>query len=176
MARRSESLRDAGTMKLTAPPIGFLDRYTGDTFAPLYTATVHVGGGEAGHGRASGTARSDDGGLDVHLRTPAALGGPGGGTNPEQLFAAGFAACFHGALSLLAARARVAIPDARVAGSVTFGRDAMDGLFTLMVEIRIALPGVAPATAEALVRETERLCPYAKMARQGIDCVVRLEP
>jgi Ohr subfamily peroxiredoxin len=163
-------------MKLTPPPVRFLDRYTGAEFAPLYTATVRVTGGEAAHGRASGVARSNDGTLDVQLRTPPELGGPGGGTNPEELFAAGFAACFHGALSLLAARACVSIPDARVTASVTFGRDPVDGLFTLAAGIRIWLPGVARATAEELVRDTERICPYAKMARQGIECIVLLEP
>ena len=106
---------------------------------------------------------------------PSQLGGPGGGTNPEQLFAAGFAACFHGALSLLAARANVAIEDAEVVAKVTFGRDPVDGLFALTAEIRIRLPGVDRAIAEELVRNTERICPYAKMARTGIDCVVETD-
>lgn len=162
-------------MKPARPPVSFLDRYTGADFAPLYTAVVSVSGGEAVHGRASGVARSRDGTLDLELRMPAQLGGPGGGTNPEELFAAGFAACFHGALSLLAARAGMSIPDARVTASVTFGRDPMDGLFTLVAGVRIALPGVGRAAAEELVRDTERICPYAKMARQGIECIVSLE-
>jgi Ohr subfamily peroxiredoxin len=162
-------------MKPTRPPTSFLDRYTGADFAPLYTATVHVTGGEAAHGRASGIARSADGTLDLQLRMPAQLGGPGGGTNPEELFAAGFAACFHGALGLLAARAGVSMTDAQVTASVTFGRDPMDGLFTLVAGVRIALPGVDRGVAEALVRNTERICPYAKMARQGIECIVSLE-
>lgn len=162
-------------MKPTPPPLSFLDRYGGPDFQPLYTASVRVTGGEARHGRASGSARSTDGHLDVALRLPTELGGPGGGTNPEQLFAAGFAACFHGALNLLAARERVDIPDAEVTAEVTFGRDPMDGLFTLDARVRIALPGVERRVAAALVRNTERLCPYAKMARQGIDCVVYLD-
>ncbi|QDE40027.1 Ohr family peroxiredoxin [Luteibacter pinisoli] len=159
-----------------APPLSFLDRYHGDVFQPLYTADVTVTGGVARHARASGVARSTDGELDVQLRLPPALGGPGGGTNPEQLFAAGFAACFHGALSLLAERSAITIPDAAVKAKVTFGRDPMDGQFTLVADVRIALPGVERALAEALVRHTERLCPYAKMARQGIECTVALEP
>jgi Ohr subfamily peroxiredoxin len=162
-------------MKPTRPPLTFLDRYTGSDFAPLYTATVSVTGGEAAHGRASGVARSLDGTLDVQLRMPPELGGEGGGTNPEELFAAGFAACFHGALSLLAVRAGVSATDARVTASVTFGRDPMDGLFTLVAGVCIALPGVDRAVAEALVRDTERICPYAKMARQGIECIISLE-
>ncbi len=157
---------------LQPPPISVLDKHLGTEFLPLYTATVRVNGGESRHGRASGVARSDDGVLDLQLRMPEQLGGPGGGTNPEQLFAAGFAACFHGALSLLAARANVEIPDAEVVAKVTFGRDPVDGLFALTADIRIRLPGVDRAIAEELVRNTERICPYAKMARTGIDCVV----
>jgi Ohr subfamily peroxiredoxin len=163
-------------MKPTRPPHTFLDRYTGEDFAPLYTATVCVTGGEAAHGRASGVARSCDGTLDVQLRMPPQLGGPGGGTNPEELFAAGFAACFHGALCLLAARTGLSTPEAQVTASVTFGRDPMDGLFTLVADVRITLPGVERTVAEQLVRNTERICPYAKMARQGIECIVSLEP
>lgn len=162
-------------MKPTRPPDTFLDRYSGVDFAPLYTATVCVSGGEAEHGRASGVARSLDGTLDLQLRMPPQLGGPGGGTNPEELFAAGFAACFHGALSLLAARGGLSISNAKVTASVTFGRDPMDGLFTLVAGVCIALPGVDRAVAEALVRDTERICPYAKMARQGIECIISLE-
>ncbi len=162
--------------ELRPPPVSLLDKHHGTDFLPLYTATVRVSGGESRHGRASGVARSDDGILDLQLRMPEQLGGPGGGTNPEQLFAAGYAACFHGALSLLAARANVAIPDAEIVASVTFGRDPVDGLFTLAADIRIGLPGVDRAIAEELVRNTERICPYAKMARTGIDCVVLLAP
>lgn len=157
------------------PSIALLDKYRGADFHPLYTGTVRVTGGEAAHARASGVACSDDGKLDVRLRMPAELGGQGEGTNPEQLFAAGYAACFHGALTLLAARAGVAIPDAAVTAAVTFGRDPVDGLFMLIARVRIELPGVARATAEELVRDTERICPYAKMAREGIDCVVSLD-
>ncbi|KAA0071129.1 Ohr family peroxiredoxin [Rhodanobacter sp. T12-5] len=161
--------------ELKPPPVSLLDKHLGTDFLPLYTATVRVSGGESRHGRASGVARSDDGILDLQLRMPEQLGGPGGGTNPEQLFAAGYAACFHGALSLLATRADVTIPDAEVVASVTFGRDPVDGLFTLTADIRIRLPGVDRAIAEELVRNTERICPYAKMARTGIDCVVSLD-
>lgn len=161
---------------LRPPPLSLLDKHQGADFLPLYTATVRVSGGESRHGRASGVARSDDGILDLQLRLPRELGGPGGGTNPEQLFAAGYAACFHGALSLLAARANVPIPDAEVIARIAFGRDPADGLFTLAADIRIRLPGVDRATAGELVRNTERICPYAKMARTGIDCVVSLDP
>jgi len=161
--------------KLQAPPTSMLDRYEGSAFHPLYTATVRVTGGSAHHARSSGMAQSDDGRLDVSLRLPSEMGGQGEGTNPEQLFAASYAACFHGALSLLASRARVPIPDAQVIARVTFGRDPVDGLFSLIAEVRIALPGVERSVAEELVRNTERICPYAKMAREGIACRVSLD-
>jgi lipoyl-dependent peroxiredoxin len=162
--------------RLRPPPVSLLDKFHGPAFEPLYETTVRVSGGEAQHGRASGIVRSDDGALQLALRLPAELGGPGGGTNPEQLFAAGYAACFHGALNLLAARHGIALDGAEVAVSVAFGRDPVDGLHTLSAEVAIALPGVDRPLAEALVRQTERLCPYAKMARQGIASVVRLAP
>lgn len=101
---------------LHPPPVGLLDKYEGRDVQPLYSTTVTVTGGDAGHGRASGVARSDDGNLDLDLRMSKTLGGPGGGTNPEQLFAAGYAACFHGAPVLLAARAGIAVEGASVSG------------------------------------------------------------
>jgi Ohr subfamily peroxiredoxin len=159
---------------LHPPPLTLLDKYFGPDFQSLYSTTVTATGGEAGHGRASGVVQSDDGQLHLDLRLPAALGGPGGGTNPEQLFAAAYAACFHGALNLLAAKAEIAIVDAKVEVTVDFGRDPVDGLFRLIAQVRIHLPGVEPAIAEALVRDTERFCPYAKMAREGIVSVVAL--
>jgi organic hydroperoxide reductase OsmC/OhrA len=116
---------------LRPPPLTLLDKYYGQETQTLYLTTVTVTGGEAGHGRASGVARSDDGQLSVDLRLPKALGGPGGGTSPEQLFAAGYAACFHGALSLLAAPAAIPSPGASVDVTGVFGRDPMDGLFVL---------------------------------------------
>ncbi|RAS03398.1 Ohr family peroxiredoxin [Cupriavidus alkaliphilus] len=158
--------------RLQPPPLTLLDRYRGQGFLALYTTTVTVSGGEAAHGRASGVARSDDGNLIVELRLPAAMGGPGSGTNPEQLFAAGYAACFHGALSLLAQRAQVDTTRATVAVEVSFGRDPVDGGYALIAEIRVRMPGVERRQAEELVRNTERLCPYAKMARGGIHSIV----
>ncbi|WP_175925523.1 Ohr family peroxiredoxin [Burkholderia cepacia] len=153
--------------KLQAPSLSLLDRYRGRDFRPLYTTTVTVSGGETGHGRASGVARSDDGNLAVDLRLPAEFGGPGNGTNPEQLFAAGFAACFHGALNLLGKRAEMEAPETAVEVQVSFGRDPMDGGFALLVDVRVRMPGVDRSVAEEMVRTAERLCPYAKMARQG---------
>jgi osmotically inducible protein OsmC len=159
---------------LRPPSLTWFDRYVGRDVSTLYSTTVTVTGGAASHGRASGIARSDDGCLALELRMPAALGGPGGGTNPEQLFAAGYAACFHGALSLLAARFGIRIPDASVDVSVDFSRDPMDGLFVLSARTSIHLPGVERAVAEELVRIAERFCPYTKMTRQGISNIVAL--
>ena len=159
---------------LDPPPATLLDKYHGRDVQTLYSTTVTVTGGDAGHGRASGVARSDDGNLDLNLRMPEALGGPGGGTNPEQLFAAGYASCFHGALSLLAARAGIAVEGASVAVTVEFGRDPMDGLFVLTAHTRVQMPGIERTVAEELVRNTERFCPYTKMARKGIVNIVAL--
>ncbi|MBN3835671.1 Ohr family peroxiredoxin [Burkholderia sp. Ac-20344] len=158
--------------KLQAPPLSLLDRYRGRDFQPLYTTTVTVTGGETGHGRASGVVRSDDGNLAVDLRLPTEFGGPGNGTNPEQLFAAGFAACFHGALNLLEKRADMEITDTVVDVQVSFGRDPMDGGYALLVDVRVRMPGIDRRIAEEMVRTAERLCPYAKMAKQGTVNIV----
>ncbi|ROU08256.1 Ohr family peroxiredoxin [Lysobacter enzymogenes] len=160
---------------LQAPPTRLLDKYRGEASVELYTGRVSVRGGEAGHARASGIARSDDGALAVELRLPPELGGPGGGCNPEQLLAAGYAACFHGALMLLAQRAGVALPEFAVDAAVSFARDPADGLFLLSADIRVRLPGLDRALAAELVRNTERICPYAKMFRQGIEHVVAVD-
>ena len=161
---------------LRPPPLSLLDRYRGREPQTLYSTTVTVTGGATEHGRASGVARSDDGRLDVELRLPPALGGSGDGLNPEQLFAASYAACFHGALSLLAARAGVSITGASVSASIDFCRDPVDGLFMLNANIRVRLPGVERAVAEELVRNPERFSPYTKMAHEGISHVVALAP
>lgn len=158
--------------KLQAPPVTLLNKYQGADFHPVYATKVTVSGGEAEHARASGVARSDDGNLDVQLRLPDAMGGEGGGTNPEQLFAAAYAACFHGALNLLASRSKIAIRGASVEVSVAFGRDPVDGLFALKADVKIHLPGIEKSLAEELTRNAERFCPYAKMARNGIASVV----
>ncbi len=157
---------------LQPPPTSLLDKYYGEEAQPLYIGRVRVTGGEAAHGRASGVVRSDDGALEVDLRLPIELGGPGGGSNPEQLLAAGYAACFHGALTLLAKRADIVLTNLTVDAAVTFARDPMDGLFLLSADIRVSLPGLDRALAAELVRNTERICPYAKMFRHGIDHVV----
>jgi len=161
--------------RTTRPSVSLLDPYTGSEPLPLYTTTVIVTGGDAAHGRASGRARAVTGELDLPLRLPVALGGAGGGTNPEQLFAAGFAACLHGALTLVAMKRGVRVPaDVAVAASATFQRDPSDGLFAIALDVEVDMPGVDAADARALVAETEAICPYSKMAREGIHHTVRI--
>lgn len=160
--------------ELKRPDVSLLDQYTGLDIRPLYRTKVTVTGGEARHGRASGIAKSSDGALNITLRLPRELGGPGGGTNPEQLLAAGYAACFHGALNLVAARKRVTVEESEVNVSVTFARDPRDGLFLLTTDVEVSLPGVEKQLAEDLIRATEEVCPYAKMMRQGAQSSVRL--
>jgi Ohr subfamily peroxiredoxin len=157
--------------RLQPPPLTLLDKFRGQGFTPLYTTTVTVSGREAGHGSA-GTVRSDDGNLVLDLDLPEALGGPSGGTNPEQLFAASYAACFRVALILVAKRSRVDVSNATVAVEVSIGRDPVDGGYALIAEICIRIPGVERHIAEGLVRDTERLCPYAKMAHEGMHSIV----
>lgn len=157
--------------RLHPPPLTLLDKFRGHGFTPLYTTTVTVSGREAGHGSA-GVASSDDGNLVVDLDLPAALGGPSSGTNPEQLFAASYAACFRVTLILVGKRSRVEVSNATVAVEVSIGRDPMDGGYALIAEICVRMPGVERHIAEGLVRDAERLCPYAKMAREGMHSIV----
>jgi Ohr subfamily peroxiredoxin len=160
--------------ELRAPPVSLLEKYTGSDFLPIYKTSVVVTGGEAQHGRASGIARSDDGALRLNLRLPRELGGAGGGTNPEQLLAAGFAACFHGALNLIAAKRKIAVAESEVSVNVTFGRDPADGLYSLIADVEVRLPGLPEPIAKELIQETEKICPYAKMMRQGARSSVKL--
>ncbi|MEV1082446.1 Ohr family peroxiredoxin [Streptomyces sp. NPDC050211] len=150
--------------------------FDGDSFSPIYSTTVTVSGGTAGHGRASGMARSDDGALDLSLRMPAELGGDGQGTNPEQLFAASFAACFHGALSLVARQEALDPASISIEATVAFGRDPGDGGYLLRVDLVVKWPGVAPEIATPLLEKADALCPYAKMASQGTPTTITLAP
>ncbi|CAB3624763.1 MULTISPECIES: Ohr family peroxiredoxin [Achromobacter] len=159
----------------SAPSVSLLEPYAGAEDLPLYTTTVSVTGGASGHGRSSGRAVSNDGELELELRLPKELGGNGGGTNPEQLFAAGFAACFHGAMKLVATKNRVPLPaDFAIHCTTTFAREAFDGLFCIKARLEISLPGLPKDVALALVHETESICPYSKMADQGIASSVHL--
>nr|WP_294813107.1 organic hydroperoxide resistance protein [uncultured Sphingomonas sp.] len=122
-------------------------------------------------GGRTGQARTADGTLNLALVTPKELGGPGGeGTNPEQLFASGYAACFLGALKFVASQRKVKIAeDSSVAAAVGIGkRDDGQG-FGLDVALTIALPGVDPEVARELVDQAHVVCPYSHLARNGLD-------
>jgi lipoyl-dependent peroxiredoxin len=126
-------------------------------------------------GRADGHAKTDDGKLDLKLDVPAEMGGSGGpGTNPEQLFACGYSACFLGALKNVAGKEKVRIPDeATVTAVVGFGaRDDGEG-FGLDIDLEIAVPGIDRETVEALVQKAHIVCPYSHATRGNVD--VRLK-
>ena len=129
----------------------------------LYTATATASGGREGE------ATSSDGVLDVKLTTPRELGGAGGdGTNPEQLFAAGYSACFLGALKFVAGKQKVALPaDTTVTGKVGIG--AIPAGFGIEAELTIAAPGVPRDTLQALVDQAHTVCPYSNATRGNID-------
>src|SRR5437588_12827707 len=132
--------------------------------APIYTAEAHVTGGRAeGHGRTS------DGALEVDLRTPEEMGGSGGGTNPEQLFAVGYAACFESALGVVARRERAEIGDASIDSRVSLV-PTEDRAFKLAVELDVSLPQVEDRDqAVRIVRGAHQVCPYSNATRGNID-------
>lgn len=129
----------------------------------LYTANATATGGRTGQ------AASSDGALSVALSTPRELGGAGGsGTNPEQLFAAGYSACFLGALQFVAARNKQALPaDARVSGEVGIG--PVPTGFAIQVKLTIAVPSIERAVLEDLVQQAHIVCPYSNATRGNID-------
>ena len=134
----------------------------------LYTAHAHVTGGR------DGAAKSDDGKLDVKLAPPKELGGNGNGTNPDQLFAAGYAACFMGAMRLVAGNEKLALPQGfAIDADVSLGKDAQDN-FRLGVVFNIALPGLDKAAAEALVAKAHQVCPYSRATRGNIDVALNV--
>ena len=147
-------------------------QYEGTGMKPMYTAVVTVSPGQEGHARMSGHARSSDGILDLNLTFPTELGGNGQGTNPEQLFAAGYAACFHGALALAARKARIDASQATVSCAVTIGRDPNDGGYMLAAKLSVAIPNTESDRAEQLIAQAHQLCPYSKAIRGNIDVEV----
>lgn len=125
----------------------------------LYTAHAHTTGGR------EGASRTDDGRLDIQLSSP---GGAGKGTNPEQLFAAGYSACFIGALKAVAAREKVALPaDLSVDAEVDLG--PVGQAFGIAVRLKINLPGLDKAQAQKLVDTAHQVCPYSNATRGNID-------
>jgi lipoyl-dependent peroxiredoxin len=129
----------------------------------IYTAEAHVTGGRiAGHGRTS------DGSLEVDIRVPPELGGEGPGTNPEQLFAVGYAACFENALAAVARRAKVEVEDVEVDSKVMLVT-AEERAFTIAVELAVTLPSLDDAKAVELVEAAHKVCPYSNATRGNID-------
>jgi osmotically inducible protein OsmC len=129
----------------------------------LYTAKAHVDGGRAdGHGRTS------DGALEVDLRLPTEMGGTEAGTNPEQLFAVGYAACFEGALGAAARRRKVDLGAVSIDSAVSLSPNESKG-FDLSVELDVTLPGIADAAeAVAIVADAHQICPYSNATRGNI--------
>lgn len=132
----------------------------------LYTAEAHVTGGRlAGHGRTS------DGVLEVDIRPPAEAGGEGGGTNPEQLFAVGYAACFGSAIEAVARRRKVEVEDVAIDSKVKL-RAGDERNFTIAAELHVTLPSLEEAEAVDLVRAAHGVCPYSHATRGNIEIVL----
>jgi osmotically inducible protein OsmC len=129
----------------------------------IYTAEAHVTGGRAeGHGKTS------DGVLEVDLRLPSEMGGEGGGTNPEQLFAVGYAACFEGAIGAVSRRLKLEAGDVAIDSKVSLN-PGPERTFVLSVELDVTLPSVEGDAAAELVREAHKVCPYSNATRGNID-------
>lgn len=134
----------------------------------VYRAHASATGGR------DGRAVSDDGVLDIKLGVPKEMGGMGGGTNPEQLFAAGYSACFLGALKAVAAQEKIKIPaDAKIEGAVGIG--AIPGGYGIEVQLDITLPGFERSDAEALVAKAHQVCPYSNATRSNIDVTLNIK-
>ena len=129
----------------------------------LYTARATSTGGR------TGTSQTDDGSLKLTLSTPKELGGAGGpGNNPEQLFAAGYSACFIGAMKAVAARQKIALPS-EVSITAEVGIGPIPAGFGLQVAMQVRVPGMDKAAAEALVAAAHQVCPYSNATRGNID-------
>lgn len=130
----------------------------------LYTARAHTTGGR------DGASRTDDGRLDVTLSSP---GTSGSGTNPEQLFAAGYSACFIGALKAVAARQKLALPqDVAIDAEVDLG--TLPNAYGIAARLTVHLPGMDRTTAQALVEAARQVCPYSNATRGNIDVTLTL--
>lgn len=130
----------------------------------VYTARASVTGGRAGH------ATSEDGILDLSLTAPRETGGPGTGTNPEQLFAVGYGACFQGALGLVAKKRGVDVSQSVVDIAIGFGPEGES--FAITADITATIPGIDDATAQELVEAAHQVCPYSKATRGNVPVTV----
>jgi lipoyl-dependent peroxiredoxin len=136
----------------------------------IYTARAKAMGGRVG------TAKSDDGQINLNLDRPVEMGGKGNGTNPEQLFAVGYAACFIGALRVVAGERHIRIPEeVAIDSAVSFGplKGETEG-FGIAVAMTIYLPGIERATAEELVHHAHQVCPYSNATRGNIDVLLNV--
>ncbi|KAI3592133.1 Organic hydroperoxide resistance protein [Cupriavidus sp. U2] len=128
----------------------------------LYTAHASATGGR------DGRATTSDGQLDVKLAVPKEMGGAGNGLNPEQLFAAGYSACFLGAIRFVAGQQKITVsPDAKIEGAVGIGQIPQG--FGIQVELKISLPGMEKEAAQKLVEAAHQVCPYSNATRGNID-------
>jgi len=133
----------------------------------LYTAHASATGGR------DGRAVTSDGKLDVKLGVPKEMGGAGDGLNPEQLFAAGYSACFLGAIRFVAGQQKIAIPaDAKIDGSVGIGQ--IPAGFGIQAELKITLPGIEREVAQKLVDAAHQVCPYSNATRGNIEVTLTL--
>ncbi len=130
----------------------------------IYTAVVTATGGRDGH------VKSSDGILNMDLHKPREMGGQGGATNPEQLFAAAWGACYLGALNAVAQNDGVDVSEASVDVQVSFNKDG--NAFTLSADLDVHIPGVPPEEAQKLVEKAHRACPYSKATRGNIEARV----
>jgi osmotically inducible protein OsmC len=128
----------------------------------LYTAHATA------HGGRDGRVATDDGQLDVTVATPKELGGPGGATNPEQLFAAGFSACFHSALNLVGRRMKLDVTGSKVTAHVGIGKESGGPGFGLRVDLVVELPALGYDQARQLVATADTVCPYSNATRGNI--------
>lgn len=139
------------------------------TVQPVYTASATAtGDGRAGH------TRSSDGVLDLDLAVPKEMGGPGGAhTNPEQLFAAGYAACFHSALKIVAGKQKITLTDTAITVDVGIGPNGR-GAYGLTVTIEAELPGLDETQAHRLLEQAHEVCPYSNAVRGNVDVTFTL--
>jgi lipoyl-dependent peroxiredoxin len=144
------------------------DQMSSAPLTALYTAVATA----TGDGRNGHTA-TDDGLIDIDVRVPVAMGGPGGATNPEQLFAAGYAACFHSALKYVAAAERTDVSDTQVTAQVSIGM-LPDGGFGLAVDLILHAPSLSHADAERLLSMAHQVCPYSNAIRGNVDVALSI--
>jgi lipoyl-dependent peroxiredoxin len=138
--------------------------YLAQNTATLYTARTRTTGGR------NGASRSSDGRLDIRFSSP---GGPGGGTNPEQLFAAGWSACFGDAMALAARKMNIALPAGlKIDAEVDLG--IADGVYFLTARLNVSIPGLDPPRAHSLIDLAHQICPYSRATRNNIDVHINL--